>query len=96
MIKTKEEAIKELQEIINSFEDMSDSEDERKDLYLDRLIEVHSALVTTTAELIYQTGGMDGVFDFAVAINISSYAYCPHCDTEVPRFDGTCLVCGQA
>ena len=96
MPKNKEEAIKELGEIIDSFEDLSSNEDDRKDYYLDRLIEVHTTLITTTAELIYESRGMDGVFDYAKAIGITKYANCPHCDTEVPRFDGTCLVCGQA
>jgi hypothetical protein len=95
MSKTKEDAINELQEIIDCFEDMSDSEEERKDYYLDRLIEVHSTLVTTTAELVYELHGMGGVFDFAKDIKITKYDYCPYCDTEVPRFDGACLVCGQ-
>ena len=95
MFSNNTEAIKELGEIINSFEDLSDSEEERADFYLDRLTKVYDTLVVKTAEEYYNKEGVSGVQEFVEDLGIDIYHYCTHCDTDTPQFKGSCLFCGQ-
>ena len=89
--------LKELGDIIASFQDLSgDNPEDRADYYLDRLEPVEDALIKETANLIYQNEGADGVYDFANEIGITKWSECSGCNAETPSYDGECLVCGQA
>ena len=87
--------LKDLKDVIDSFEDLSSNEDDRADFYLDRIINIHDNLTLNIAEMILEQSGPTKVYDFAEKLGINSYKYCPHCDADTPRIKETCLICGQ-